>query len=213
MTKGSEVDLSRLTADYTAKDGETLTGTLAKNVKVSIADGATVTLKDVTINGENNDSYKWAGITCEGDATIILTGTNTVKGFHENYPGIHVPTGKTLTIQGDGTLTASSNGSGAGIGGGNEIDCGNISITEGTINATGGTGAAAIGGGESASCGNITIANTVTKVTAKAGGGANSIGAGSGTLATCGTVTIGGSVTGAISTSPYTYQPTPTRKR
>lgn len=206
MTKGSEVDLSRLTADYTAKDGETLTGTLAKNVKVSIADGATVTLKNVTINGDGIwKSGDYAGITCEGDATIILTGTNTVKGFHENYPGIHVPTGKTLTIQGDGTLTASSNGSGAGIGGGNKIDCGNINIKGGTINATGGTGAAAIGGGESASCGNITIANTVTKVTAKAGGGANSIGKGSGTLATCGTVTIGGSVTGAISTSSYTY--------
>lgn len=44
----------------------------------------------------------YAGITCAGDATIILAdrSANTVKGFHEDYPGIHVPSGYTLTIQG-----------------------------------------------------------------------------------------------------------------
>ena len=231
---GNSVDLSTLTADYEAQDGDVLTGTLGGNYKITIADGATVTLSGAVINGTSNNSYTWAGLTLAGDGTIILSGENTVKGFYEVYPGIFVPENKTLTIQGDGSLTASSNGWGAGIGGGLNIacgnitieggtvtatggnraagigggfnaSCGNISITGGTINANGGAGAAGIGGGSSASCGNITIANTVTKVTATKGlGGPNSIGAGGG--GTCGTVTIGGNV-GAITESPYTYQP------
>ena len=228
------VDLSTLTADYEAQDGDVLTGTLGGNYKITIADGATVTLSGAVINGTSNASYKWAGLTLAGDGTIILSGENSVKGFYEDYPGIFVPENKTLTIQGDGSLTASRNGYGAGIGGGWEIacgnitieggtvtarggekaagigggnnaSCGNISITGGTVTATGGQMAAGIGGGYNTSCGNITIANTVTKVTATAGISAtNSIGKGDG--GSCGTVTIGGNV-GAITTSPYTYQP------
>ena len=231
---GNTVDLSKLTADYTAQDGDVLTGTLSAEVKITIADGATVTLSGAVINGANNSSYKWAGLTLAGDGTIILSGENTVKGFYEYYPGIFVPVNKTLTIQGDGSLTASSNGSGAGIGGGYSIacgnitieggtvtatggrraagigggssaSCGNISITGGTVTATGGTLAAGIGSGRNASCGDITIANTVTKVTATKGEDApNSIG--KGYNGSCGTVTIGGNV-GAITESPYTYQP------
>ena len=229
------VELYALTADYTAQDGDKLTGTLGGNYKISIADGATVMLDGAVINGANDGSYTWAGLTLAGDGTIILAGENSVKGFYEDYPGIFVPANKTLTIQGDGSLTASSNGYGAGIGGGMTIACGNITIEGGTINAQGGTDAAGIGGGWSASCGNIsitggtvtatggyqaagigsgydggscgniTIANTVTKVTATKGEDApNSIGKGYG--GSCDTVTIGGSV-GAITESPYTYQP------
>ena len=181
-----------ITAEYEAKNGETLTGTLANNVKISIADGATVILKDVTIDGVNDEDYKWAGITCAGDATIILEGTNTVKGFYENYPGIYVPENKTLTIQGTGSLDASSNGYGAGIGGGYQINCGNIVINSGNITATGGKQAAGIGGGNTASCGAITISGgTVT-----AEGGQNAAGIGGGFNASCDAITIsGGTIT------------------
>ena len=200
------VDLSTLTADYTAQDGDKLTGTLSAEVKITIADGATVMLDGAVINGVNYSSCTWAGLTLAGDGTIILSGENSVKGFYEDYPGIFVPANKTLTIQGDGSLTASSNGYGAGIGGGLQISCGNITIEGGTVNAQGGSDAAGIGGGVNTSCGDITIANTVTKVTATAGENAIiSIGAGSN--GSCGTVTIGGTVTGNIKTSPYTYQP------
>ena len=182
-------DLSTISVNYTAQNGETLTGTLTNNVKISIADGATVILNNVTINGVNDSDYEWAGITCLGDATIILSGTNTVKGFFEDHPGIQAAVGKTLTIQGSGSLTASSNGWGAGIGGGYCISCGNITITGGTITATGGENAAGIGGGQSCSCGDITITSGVTHVTATKGEDAtNSIGAG--VAGTCGTVTI-----------------------
>ena len=200
------VDLSTLTGDYTAQDGDILTGTLGKNVKISIASEATVRLRNATINGVNNDAYKWAGINCPGNATIVLEGTNSVRGFYRHYPGIHIATGKTLTIRGSGSLNASFGaGSGAGIGGGFHINCGNIVIEGGTINATGGHMCAGIGGGSVASCGTITITSGVTSVTATKGSNAPcSIGPGN--TGTCGTVTIGGK-TGAISESPYTYKP------
>ena len=192
-------DLATITADYEAKDGETLTGTLASNVKISIAAGATVTLKDVNITNLGV-GFDWAGITCEGDATLVLEGTNTVcagrgSDGYNNYPGIWIAPGKTLTIQGDGTLTAYSNADSpyaAGIGGGYKIACGNIVINSGTITATGGWDAAGIGGGNSASCGNITInGGTVTATGGNYGAGIG-CGAAGENQGSCGNITISG---------------------
>ncbi len=189
---GGTVNLSTIYTNYTVSNGKILTGTLASNVKISIADGATVTLNNVTINGTNSDSYMWAGISCEGDATIILSGTNNVKGFHIHYPGIHVPTGKTLTIDGTGSLNASSNGMGAGIGGGQDIAYGNIVINSGNITATGGQNSAGIGCGYWATCGAITINGGNITAT----GGENGAGIGSGYESTCGNIEIsGGTIT------------------
>lgn len=198
MDKGA--CLAFLSGDiYEAKDGETLTGALAADAttNIKIANGAIVTLKDVTINGTNvdDDAHKHAAITCSGDATIILEGTNSVKGFEQEYPGIYVPVDKTLIIDGTGSLTASSNGYGAGIGGANAINCGNIEIKGGEITAVGGSswsGSAGIGGGGFASCGNITISGgTVT-----ANSGDYGAGIGGGADGICGTITIsGGTVT------------------
>ena len=202
------INLATITANYTVPNGKTITGILGANVKISIAAGATVTLRDVTINGiHRDDSYLWAGINCEGDATLILEGTNKVKGFHEYYPGIHVTEGSTLTIQGDGSLTASSNGWGAGIGSGRHgfensspssgffVPCGNINIQGGTITATGGTGAAGIGAASRSSCGNITISGGTITAT----GGEYAAGIGSGSYdyweldnSSCGNITISG---------------------
>ena len=188
----SGTDFATITADYEAKDGETLTGTLASNVKISIADGATVTLKDVTINGVSDPSYGWAGITCAGDATITLEGTNTVKGFQRDYPGIYVPEGKTLTIEGEGSLNASGNGYSTGIGGGYYMNCGDIVINGGNITATGANYNAGIGGGDGGNCGAITI----TGGTVTATGGGYAAGIGGGNEANCGNITIsGGTVT------------------
>ena len=192
--------LSTIASDYTAQNGETLYGKLGSNVKISIADGATVTLKDVTINGVNNGSYAWAGITCAGDATITLEGTNTVKGFHAFYPGIYVPEGKTLTIEGEGSLNASGNGPSTGIGGGFYMHCGDIVINGGNITATGGNYNAGIGGGgvnfgdegTVIRCGKITInGGTVT-----ATGGDSAAGIGCGYNGASNDITItGGTVT------------------
>ncbi len=186
-------NLATLTANVTIDENITIFGTLGGNYEVSIADGATVTISNAVINGVNSSGCKWAGITCEGDATIILEGANTVKGFYEDYPGIYVPANKTLTIKGDGSLDASSNGIAAGIGGGYEIACGDIVINGGTIIATGGNGAAGIGGGQNAACGDITI--TGGDVTATG----NEAGIGGGYEATCGNITISGGSVSATS--------------
>ena len=187
------VDLASLTADYEAKDGETLSGILGGNYKITIADGAVVTLKNAVIYGENNEAYKWAGITATGDATIVLEASNIVRGFHENYPGILVPEGKTLRIKGNGKLEAGSSGRGAGIGGANyeQINCGNIEILEGTIRAVSGMNSAAIGAGGLSECGSITISGGF--VTAVPYNSDSAAGIGSGRKRSrCGDITISG---------------------
>lgn len=197
-------NLSAVAADYTAKNGEVLTGTLGSNVKISIAAGATVTLNGVTINGVNNSSYNWAGITCEGDATIILAdgSTNTVKGFSSIYPGIFVPEGKTLIIQGDGSLYASNNGGeSAGIGAGYGNNCGNIEIQGGNITATSSEGAG-IGAGQMGKCGNITISGGTITATSSNGAGIGGGAGGTSVAGQCGNITIsGGTITATSSNS------------
>ena len=193
-------DLSALTDEYTAKDGETLTGTLGEKVKLNVAAGAKVTLSDVTINGTKDSYCIWSGINCQGDATIVLVGNNTVMGSH-NGAGIHVPTGSTLTIEGDGSLTAGTRDWGAGIGAGYSTHpCGNIVIKGGTITATGGERFAGIGGGDqSDTCGDITI-NGGT-VIATGGKYAAGIGTGWGSNSShskCGNITIGSGVTKVV---------------
>jgi hypothetical protein len=209
-------NLSTINANYTANDGETLTGTLGADVKISIADGATVTLDGVTINGTHSTSYKWAGITCLGDATIILKdeSVNSVVGFCYTYPGIYIPHGKTLTIQGEtlgtGVLNATGTNYSAGIGAAMEsVDiyrsCGNIVIAGGVINATaGGERAAGIGCGGStnpgsanpSTCGTITI----TGGTITATGGKWAPGIGGGFDGDCGDITIANTVTSVTAT-------------
>lgn len=183
-------DLSGITADYIATDFETLTGTLTSKVKISVEAGATVTLNNANING--TDEWKdtsCPGLSCLGNATIILNGDNHVTSYKGNHPGIYIPSGSTLTIQGPGSLTAkgepSSGSGGAGIGGGYSISCGNIHIEGGTITASGKAYAAGIGGSVG-SCGDITITGGI--ITATGGDGACGIGSGQGN--NCGDITI-----------------------
>ena len=184
------VDLATLSTDYEARDGEILTGILSGNYKITIADGATVTLKNAVIYGVNDQNYKWAGITPLGDATLVLEESNIVKGFYDEFPGIYVPEGRTLTIKGKGKLDVSSNGYAPGIGSDDEFgkNCGNIVIQGGTIRATGGNNSAAIGAGADMHCGYITISGGT--VTAK--GGESGAGIGCGYGASCGNITISG---------------------
>ena len=217
------IRLDTLHHDFVAQDCDTLTGTLngsTQKYKIAIADGATVTLKNVTINGWSDNvetasqsTVAWAGLTCEGDATIILKdgSTNSVKGFHKYYPGIYVPVDKTLTIKGEtagtGSLNASSqsNGRGAGIGGGYDgINCGNIDIQGGNITAIGGYYAASIGSGGAPAgssygsrCGNISISGgTVIANGESIAGIFTAAGIGCGEYGYCGNISIaGGNVT------------------
>lgn len=198
-------DLAKVTS-HEAKNGEVLTGVLgggATNTgNVKIEAGATVVLHNVEITSVNTDGGKqYAGIDCEGDATIILSGTNKVKGGAELKPAIYIPKDYTLTIRGSGSLEADGTGCGAGIGGGEIYDCGNIVIAGGDITAKAGTKSAAIGSGNNRSCGAITISGgTVTASTTGTGtGGGAAIG--SGDTGSCGTISISGGTVTATSSS------------
>ena len=207
------VDLSSLSANYTAKNNEVLTGKLMNNVKISIADGASVTLDNVTIDISGSSyttNWKWAGITCEGNATIILKdgSTNTVKAFHEDYPGIRVVSGKTLTIKGEtagtGELIAEACAysserilsMGAGIGGGFGVSCGYISIQGGIITAVAYDRAAGIGSGPQSGCSGITISGGIVNAT----GGNKAAGIGTGLGGGCNDITITTGVTKVTAT-------------
>lgn len=211
---GAAVDLATLSADYPAQSGDVLTGTPKNGVRISIAAGATVTLQNVSINA---DGTVYPGIRCNGDATLLLVGSNTVNGRYDDYPGIYPgPTGKTLVIRGNGSLSASS-AAAPGIGSSNYNasfkDCGNILIEGGTIVANGGDVAPGIGSGKgfndgvssiSSSCGDITIKMSVEKVTAYKGANALTgyYSIGPGPNSTCGTVTTGNGYKGYFTIDP-----------
>ena len=162
---------------YTAQDGDVLTGSTSG--AVTIANNAKITLSDVTITG---------GIICEGTATITLVGTNSVTGASLKA-GIQVGgSGTTLSIKGNGSLTANGGSQSAGIGLSRAWDVdamgGDIVIEGGNITATGDNFGAGIGTGVSygngtdntATIGNITIKGG----TVKAIGGTNQFTPGSG---------------------------------
>ena len=160
---------------------------------ITIAAGASVTLGSVNIEATNS-----AGITCSGNATINIEGTNTVTTSTNSYPGIQAGgSGKTLTINGSGSLTVTGGGRGAGdaagIGTGIGGTCGDIYICGGTIWATGSRTGAGIGTGYEGTCGNICISGGSIEAKIPGVGFAAGIGCGSG--GTCGDITITNGVT------------------
>ena len=140
---------------------------------------------DLTLNGlyltgvgaSPDDSSKNAvsaiDLTSTSELTLTLAANSENKltgGTTPNNgiggPGIHVPEGATLTIQGSGKLDVAggsnmagySGNGGVGIGGANSLDgngeaCGTVVITSGTVSVTGGTSAYGIGGGWGATIG------------------------------------------------------------
>ena len=172
-------------------DGDVVTGTGGENTQLKIADRATVTIKDLNVTTMSGNQ-KRAAIECLGNATIIISGTNNLKGLWE-MPAVYIPKDKTLTIRGGGTLIADNSGAaGAGIGGSYRSDCGNIVIEGGNITAKGSSGAGIGGGNNGHSCGTITI--TGGNITATGSGEAAGIG--SGKEGSCSTITItGGTIT------------------
>ena len=61
------VDLGGLDGNFEAQDGAVLTGELSGNYRITVAAGATVTLCNAVVQGEGNEDFKWAGITCLGE--------------------------------------------------------------------------------------------------------------------------------------------------
>ena len=164
------VNLSEATSHIELEDGDIVSGELINAYKVSVADGAMVTLNNVHISGVRSYGYTAPGIDCKGNATIILKGENFVEGGEGSYPGIYIRKGHTLTISGNGAITAQALGEAAGIGGGRQnLRCGNIIIESGTVNALG-RSAAGIGGGYQSTCGNILISGGTVSATGHGAG-------------------------------------------
>ena len=180
------VNLAQLKDDYIAQSGDTLTDTLSGDYMLSIADGAEVVLKNVVVVGDEY-AHGGAGITCKGSCTIILEDSNYVRPFSQEAPGIYIPEGHTLVIDGPGSLDVRSDGFSAGIGGSDRFHpCGDIEIRGGVITVDGGTASASIGGADGGKCGNILISGGT--IYAKGHNGAAAIGCGK--LGKCGNVTI-----------------------
>ena len=224
MTEAAQfVDLSTKKANYEAQTGDVLTGQLPSDCQLTIAADATVTLFNATVNYGGYSGI--AAVSCLGNATLVLKGSNTVTCNSYNGAGINPADGSTLTIQGNGILNVNGNGEScigigyrSGVNGTGDVvinsgtivikaksaaigakygSIGNITINGGNVTAYGNDYAAAIGCGYESTCGNITIAGgTVTAI--GNGYGCTAIGTGDGSC-TCGDITISGGTVTAIS--------------
>ena len=180
------------------KDGDVINGTIdgtERKVRILVAKDAKITLENAQVLGVNQGQFMSAGIRCLGNCTLVLTGKNIMKGYYGNFPGVQVPDDidgqkYTMTIEGDGSLEASSNGYGAGIGCNRYTNCGHIVIKSGVIKATGGFTAAGIGSSMDAHGGNISIEGG--EITAAGGLYAAGIGGGGYEESGCGDITISG---------------------
>lgn len=152
------------------------TGTSTKQ-RIKVASGVTnvnITLAGVNINVEDQRGICAFLVEAGGNANITLVGTNTLRSGN-GRAGLEIPENASVTILGDGSITA--NGFyGAGIGGGENGNSGTIEIS-GHVNvkAIGNSGGAGIGGGENGSGGNIKISggtvNAIGHYGAGIGGG------------------------------------------
>ena len=169
------------------EDGDiTITGKSDENT-VSVKD-ADVTFKDLEIDrSASSTAADGAAVSVSGNSSIELDGKNTISSGM-GHAGIEkADDNGTMTIKDDnnvsGSLTANGGFGGAGIGGGNNADGSDITITGGTIIANGGGHAAGIGGGSSSYSGggngsDITISGG--NVTANGGTAGAGIGGGDG---------------------------------
>ena len=152
------------------------------NVSLSSQSGSHLYIKNLSIT--NDSAFLYSGINFNGTNNVLtFSGTNTITA--SKGAAVNVSAGESLTIEGDGTLNATST-MGAGIGGTFENDSytdttghdyGTIVINSGTVNATSASGA---GIGSSLcpvanSSGNITINGGTINAHANVGAG---IGAG-----------------------------------
>ena len=189
--KGSCVALADQAGSFTVTGGDNYS--YSDNV-LTIKSGSTLTVS----GGDNKGSADRIQIDGTGNVSLILDGI-TIYHSEEDYgPAIELlgdadrtvtievkgknnlttkgasaiqknGTTSKLVLKGDGTLTATSNGSintgHASIGGASEKSSGNIAIQSGTYNVSAYSGGAAIGGGYKGKGINITITGGTVKAT------------------------------------------------
>ena len=174
VTQGSNPAVSDKAPVITQRDSSAETSnTITINASEENAT-ANVTISDVNIN----TSDAAVSTNGKGNVNIELDGTNTLKssnwhaGLEKNNDGKLTITDKNE----NGKLIATGSRYGAGIGGGNQRNGSNITITGGEITAIGGYNGAGIGGGDLGGGSNITI--TGGEITAIGGYSGAGIGGG-----------------------------------
>ena len=160
----------------TSKDSSTAS---SNTVTIDAGEGKTVDVTLENVNIDTSDTGEAAvSVTGSGNTNIELNGNNTLTGggwhagleHNKETDSEGNETSGTLTITDtdkNGSLAATGDYGGAGIGGGNIKDAGKLEITGGTITATGGLDGAGIGGGGSGGDADITISGGT--ITAKGG--------------------------------------------
>ncbi len=162
---------------------------LPKDVKLILADGATLTAdKGITVAENGNFSVYAQSIDEDTMGKLIVP-----ESVEENGAGIGSGSGGdcgSIAIFG-GTVSVQGGNGAAGIGSGYyEASCGDISILGGIVTAQGGNSAAGIGTGFNSSCGVITISGG--NVIAQGEGYGSGVGVGNGVNALCNKVSITG---------------------
>jgi hypothetical protein len=227
---GWSYDATQELVSITEDGAYTIEGTgVSTTNRVKVAGVTAVIILEAGVDiglSEQNDACAF-DIESGADVDLILAASSdTSLKSGGARAGIQAPAGSRLTIRSAGgkgsragKLSATGGEYGAGIGGGNDGDGGEITIMGGMITAQGGTSSAGIGGGNGGNGGIITINDgTVTATGGDYGGagigggkGDNSnstatgivIGGGGGTIAISGgTVTAtGGNGNGEVSPS------------
>lgn len=216
----SGTDYSYSGGVLTINNGANLTistnGQTRERIVVAANATATITLNNVNIKGSDGDSSNDAqsaiDIGAGASLTLILANgsDSTLAGGDRSdsrgAPGIRLPTGASLTIRGNGTLTVNGGtGStgGTGIGGtspssGNGEGCGSVTIEGGTVHVNGGTGTSGPGGaGIGGGCGGFGGAGGSGGYVIISGGSVNVTGGTSNAVGNAGGAGIGGGVAGA----------------
>ena len=212
QVSGNNVDLTGLTNDYEAQNGDILTGTFTDHV-LTIADGAMVRFKNVEVTAID---YQHPAVKCLGDAYIFLDGDNKLENVttgtprtpydRQRYRAVLEATNDLVIVgKENSTLEITCpTGFGAGIGGraakGGDDGCGEIILLGADVtikNPDSGAGIGAGGNhdGRTSYCGDIYIIGG--KVTVTRGYDSASAGIGSGHAAitnnsksVCGNITI-----------------------
>jgi uncharacterized repeat protein (TIGR02543 family) len=104
-----------------------------------------------------------SSIKVSGNVNLVLADDSQLTISDSTYgtAGIMVPWGSSLTIyaqeKGNGELTATGKGTGAGIGGINSVDCGRVTINGGVVKVVGGGLGAGIGGANGSDGGDVIV--------------------------------------------------------
>jgi len=181
-----------------------LAGSTTSN-KIVVNGGTKTEPVNITLGGVSIDLSSAGGCAFElqnhsfVNLTLADGKTNTLKSGTD-YAGLQVPDGTALTIGGTGSMSATGNGYGAGIGGNDGKSGGTITINGGSVtaecNGSAGSCGAGIGGGHNGNGGIITINGGYVTAKCNSSDGNWGAGIGGGMYGSGGIITInGGTIT------------------